>query len=127
MSIPVKPVAAAAAPDPPVNYELAGPNVIVAGVRRELMQFVDYLALVHRVVFSKPMVLTSGKDGAHVASSMHAVGLAVDFRTKDLLPDEQQLVLALLAYAAPANHIAVFDERALGAEQHIHLEYHGAA
>lgn len=127
MSIPVKPIAAAAAPDPPANYQLAGPNVIVAGVRRELMQFVDYLALVHRVVFSKPLVITSGKDGAHVESSMHPAGLAVDFRTKDLQPDEQQLVLALLAYAAPSNHIAVFDERALGAEQHIHLEYHGAA
>jgi hypothetical protein len=126
MGTPVKPVTAAAAPDPKPQYELAGPNVIVAGVRRELMQFVDYLALVHRVVFSKPLVITSGIDGAHVASSMHPAGLAVDFRTKDLLPDEQGLLLALLAYAAPSNHVAVFDERALGGEAHIHLEYRGS-
>jgi hypothetical protein len=125
MSTPVKPVAAAAAPDPSQHYELAGPQVNVVGVRRELMQFVEYLALVHRVVFSKPLVITSGLDRVHVTGSLHLVGLAVDFRTKHLLPDEQQLVLALLAYAAPANHISVFDERALGAEQHIHLEYHG--
>lgn len=127
MSIPIKPAAAAAPPPPQVNYQLAGTEVVVAGVNEELMKFVDYLGLVHRVVFNKPLVITSGKDGAHVASSMHYAGLAIDFRTKDLLPDEQQLVLALLAYAAPANHIAVFDERALGADQHIHLEYHGAA
>lgn len=126
MSTPVKPIAATFVPDPPANYELAGTNVIVSGVRRELMQFVDYLALVHRVVFSKPLVITSGRDGVHVASSMHLAGLAVDIRTKHLLPDEQGLLLGLLAYAAPGNHIAVFDERALGAEQHIHLEYHGS-
>lgn len=125
MGIPVKPVTAAAAPDPKPQYELAGPNVIVAGVRRELLQFVDYLALIHRVVFSKPLVITSGKDSVHVASSLHGQGLAVDFRTKDLLPDEQQVLLMLLAYAAPSNHVAVFDERALGGEAHIHLEYHG--
>ena len=125
MSTPVKPVTAAAAPDPKPQYELAGPNVIVAGVRRELLQFVDYLALIHRVVFSKPLVITSGKDSVHVASSLHGQGLAVDFRTKDLLPDEQQVLLMLLAYAAPSNHVAVFDERALGGEAHIHLEYHG--
>jgi hypothetical protein len=126
MGIPVKPVTAAAAPDPKPQYELAGPNVIVAGVRRELLQFVDYLALIHRVVFSKPLVITSGKDSVHVASSLHGQGLAVDFRTKDLLPDEQQVLLMLLAYAAPSNHVAVFDERALGGEAHIHLEYHGS-
>jgi hypothetical protein len=125
MGTPVKPVTVTAAPDPKPQYELAGPNVIVAGVRRELLQFVDYLALIHRVVFSKPLVITSGKDSVHVASSLHGQGLAVDFRTKDLLPDEQQVLLMLLAYAAPSNHVAVFDERALGGEAHIHLEYHG--
>lgn len=126
MSIPIKPAAAAAAPQEKLNFDLAGPNVILAGVNQQLLVFVDYLGLVHRVVFNKPLVVTSGKDGQHVASSMHPAGLAVDIRTRDLLPDEQQLLLMLLAYAAPANHIAVFDERALGADQHIHLEYHGS-
>ncbi len=107
-------------------YELAGPRVTVAGVKAELMSFVDYLGLVHRVVFGKPLVITSGKDSIHVAGSLHGQGLAVDVRTRDLASDEQGLLLALLAYAAPAARIAVFDERALGGEAHIHLEYHGA-
>jgi len=126
MSIPVKtPLAGTPAQKVP-NYELASPAVILDGVNAELLSFVDYLGIVHRVVFSKPLVITSGKDGQHVQSSMHPAGLAVDIRTRDLLPDEQQLLILLLAYATPANHIAVFDERALGADQHIHLEYHGA-
>ena len=126
MSTPVKPVTVIPAPQEKMNFEVAGPNVILAGVNQQLLVFVDYLGLVHRVVFNKPLVVTSAKDGQHVASSMHTAGLAVDVRTKDLLPDEQQLLLMLLAYAAPANHIAVFDERALGDQQHIHLEYHGS-
>jgi hypothetical protein len=105
---------------------VASPAVQLAGVRPELLTFVDYLALIHRVVFSKPLVITSARDSVHSAGSLHAQGLAVDVRTKDLLPDEQGLLLALLAYAAPANKVAVFDERALGGESHIHLEYHGA-
>lgn len=108
------------------NYAVASPSVILAGVNELLLSFVDYLGLVHRVVFSKPLVITSGKDGAHSPGSLHAEGRAVDIRTRDLLPDEQQLLLLLLAYAGPANGIAVFDERALGAQAHIHLEYHGA-
>jgi hypothetical protein len=108
-----------------VNYQLASPAVTVVGVNPKLMAFVEYLALVHRVLFNKPLVITSGKDSVHVASSLHGKGLAVDFRTKDLDPEETMLLLNLLAYAAPANKIAVFDERALAGEEHIHVEYHG--
>src|SRR5579864_7661077 len=93
----------------PIPYELASPAVELGGVKQELMNFVEYLGLVHRVVFNKPLVITSGKDGQHVGGSLHAQGLAVDIRTRDLLPDEQLLLLTLLAYAGPANHIAVFD------------------
>jgi hypothetical protein len=109
-----------------IPYQLASPAVTVAGVHPKLMAFVEYLALVHRMLFNKPLVITSGKDSVHVASSLHGKGLAVDFRTKDLDPEETMLLLALLAYAAPANKIAVFDERALAGEEHIHVEYHGA-
>jgi hypothetical protein len=107
-------------------YTLASPAVSLAGVKTELLTFVDHVALIHRLVFAKPLVITSGKDSVHVSGSLHSQGLAVDVRTRDLLPDEQGLLLALLAYAAPSNHVAVFDERALGGEAHIHLEWHGA-
>lgn len=132
MSTPVKPIAPsvtaaapAAEPKQTENYQLASPSVNVAGVVEPLMQFVSYLGLIHRLLFNKPLVITSGEDSIHVAGSLHGQGRAVDIRTRDLLPDEQALLLHLLAYAGPSNHIAVFDERALGAEAHIHLEYHG--
>jgi hypothetical protein len=125
MSTPIKPIAPSPTPPPVQNYQLASPSVTVAGVKAELMSFVDYLGFVHRIVFNKMLVVTSGKDSIHVSGSLHSEGLAVDIRTKELLPDEQALLLHLLAYAGPANHVAVFDERALGAEAHIHLEYHG--
>lgn len=124
-STPIKPIAPARPPDVPSSFQLASPSVNVAGVLAPLLAFVDYLGLVHHVVFNKPLVVTSGQDYIHVASSLHVEGRAVDIRTRDLLPDEQALLLHLLAYAGPANKIAVFDERALGAEAHIHLEYHG--
>jgi hypothetical protein len=125
MSTPIKPVGLVAKPPAERNYETATPSVNVAGVKAELMAFVDYLGFIHRIVFSKVLVVTSGKDSIHVSGSLHSEGLAVDIRTRELLPDEQALLLHLLAYAGPANHVAVFDERALGAEAHIHLEYHG--
>lgn len=125
MSTPIKPIAPAATPPPVQNFTLASPSVSVKDVVPQLMAFVDYLGFVHRIVFNKMLTVTSGKDAIHTAGSLHAEGKAVDIRTHELLPDEQALLLHLLAYAGPANHIAVFDERALGAEAHIHLEYHG--
>lgn len=125
MSTPIKPIAKPPESPASKNYEVASPAVVLEGVKLELMEFVDYLGLVHRVVFGKRLVVTSGKDGQHAASSLHSQGLAVDIRVRDLLPDEQVLLLSLIAYAGPSNGIACFDERALGLEAHIHLEYHG--
>lgn len=132
MSIPIRPVAPGVTATPPPentvplnSYELASPAVQMTGVAKPLESFLQYLGLLHRMIFNKVLIVTSGKDSVHVASSLHGQGLAVDIRTRDLLPDEQALLLHLLAFAGPANHIAIFDERALGAEAHIHLEYHG--
>ncbi len=109
----------------PPGYELASPKVKLDGVNAKLMGYVEYLALVHRVLFAKPLVITSGIDSLHVPSSLHGRGLAVDFRTRDLDPDEMALVIHILAYSAPANSICYFDERGLPGEAHIHIEYHG--
>jgi hypothetical protein len=125
-STPVKPTPTTAPSEPARPYQLASPAVKIAGVNAKLMDFVTYLALVHSVLFAEPLVITSGIDSIHVAGSLHAQGLAVDIRTRDIDADSQMLLLAILAYAAPANKVAVFDERALGGEAHIHLEYHGA-
>jgi hypothetical protein len=90
------------------------------------MGFVTYLGLWHRLTFNKPLVITSGKDAVHAAGSLHGIGKAVDVRITDLDAGEAALFFALLAFAAPGNLVAVFDERALPGEPHIHLEYHGS-
>jgi hypothetical protein len=104
---------------------LAGPQVVLDGVDPHLISFVQHLAAIHLVIFGSDLVLTSGKDSIHSPGSLHAQGRAVDVRIRDLSPDSQLLFLSIVAYAAPLNNIAVFDERALGAESHVHLEYHG--
>jgi len=104
----------------------ASPAVVLDGVDAHLIAFMQHLAVIHKLLFGSDLVVTSGKDSIHAVGSLHAQGKAIDVRIKDLGVDEQLLFLAVLAYATPAAHIAVFDERALGAEAHIHLEYHGA-
>jgi hypothetical protein len=126
MSTTPQPAAPSPEPSGPPQYVLASPQVVMDGVSPPLVSFIAHLGLWHSVTFGKPLVITSGKDAVHSASSLHGIGKAVDVRIKDLVPDAQMLFLAVLAYCAPENHIAVFDERALAGQEHIHLEYHGA-
>lgn len=108
------------------GLQLASPAVQLTGVDAHLVAFIQHLAAVHLVLFGSDLVVTSGKDSIHSAGSLHAQGRAVDVRIKDLDPEGQMLFLTILAYTAVSNSIAVFDERALGAESHVHIEYHGA-
>ena len=103
----------------------ASPAVNLNGVKPELIAFAQHLAVLHGMLFGLDLVITSGKDSEHVAGSLHAQGLALDLRVKDLDAGGQMLFLAVLNYAAPDNHIAVFDERALPGAPHLHIEYHG--
>jgi hypothetical protein len=109
----------------PPGVSLASVAVNVDGVNEGLLNFVAHLGLIHQLLFSKPLVITSAKDALHAAGSLHAEGKAVDVRTKDLLPDEQALLLHVLAYAGPSSDVATFDERALLGQEHLHLEWHG--
>jgi hypothetical protein len=110
----------------PPGVSLASLSVNVDEINAGLWNFVGHLALIHQLLFSKPLVITSGRDSVHAAGSLHAEGKAVDVRTKGLLPDEQALLLHVLAYAGPCSDVATFDERALPGQEHIHLEWHGA-
>jgi len=103
----------------------ASPAVVLDGVAAPLISFAQHLALLHKLLFGTDMVITSGKDSIHVASSLHGQGLALDIRTKDKTDAACVLLLSVLAYGGPENGIAVFDERALGDQAHIHVEYHG--
>lgn len=91
-----------------------------------LFAFIVHMGYVHRILFGDPLVITSGKDGTHSPNSLHAVGKAVDVRTRDLDDTEQLLFLSVLLWAASNRECTVFDERALPGAGHIHVEYHGA-
>jgi hypothetical protein len=108
------------------GLELASSAVNVRDVKPQLMGFVTHLATIHLLLFGKDLVVTSGKDAIHATGSLHSQGRAVDVRIKDLDAEAQLLFLAILSYAAVSNQVAFFDERALGDESHIHIEYHGS-
>lgn len=100
-------------------------EVVIDGVAPELMQYAVHLAYLHWLLFGAPLIITSGKDGKHAPGSLHYVGCALDFRTRDMAPDEALLFFMAVLYSAPARKMAVFDERALPGEPHLHVEYHG--
>lgn len=112
---------------PPVEevLTLADDSVNIEGVMPALMQFAARLAYVHFLLFYRPLVITSGKDGKHVASSLHEAGRALDFRTHDKNDAEMGAFLAVLAYTAPLYDCRVFDERVGPGGEHVHVEDHG--
>lgn len=109
----------------PVGTVVALNSVVFDGVNANLLDFTARLAMIHRLVFGIPMVITSAKDGSHVPGSLHAAGLALDIRTADKDPDMVALLIHFLAFAASTARIAYFDERQLPGEPHLHLEWHG--
>lgn len=104
---------------------LADDSVNIDGVVPGLMQFAARLAYIHWLLFYRPLVITSGKDGKHAQGSLHDVGRALDFRTHDKNDVEMVAFLGVLAYAAPLYELRVFDERVGPGGEHLHVEDHG--
>ncbi len=103
----------------------ASDQVEIEGVEPKLMTFAVQLGYLHFLLFGLPLVITSGRDGEHVPTSLHKVGRALDFRTHDKTAEEMQVFLGILAYAAPHQNCRVFDERVGAGGEHVHVEYHG--
>lgn len=115
-------------PQIPAAHEVltvADDSVMLDGVHPKLMVFAVQLAYIHWILFGEPLVITSAKDGKHVASSFHDVGRALDFRTHDKNAAEMVVFLAILAFAAPLQMCRFFDERVGPGGEHVHVEYHG--
>jgi hypothetical protein len=100
---------------------LASTSVDVSKLDPELVDFLHSAGEVHAFLFGRPMTITSGNDGHHVAHSAHYLNWAADIRSRDLAPDEQMLFGLVLSYIAPRYKIVVFDERAT-AGQHWHVQ-----
>jgi hypothetical protein len=110
----------------PLGLAVATPDVVLEGVDERLMKYVEHLALVHQLLFGRPLTITSGKEGKHVQNSFHERGLAVDARTLDKDAEEQLVFMTIISFSAPAQGVAVFDERSTHDAKHVHLEFHGA-
>src|SRR5258708_1541990 len=111
--------------DLPLGLAVADNTVVLDGVHPKLMDFLGQLAPIHKLLFGIDLVVTSGKDGHHVAGSLHMLGRAVDLRTHDKSPDEVTLLLHVLSFSTVSLPIAVFDERNVPPSPHLHLEWHG--
>ena len=107
---------------PPDFVELASPKVVIEGVDDRLMNFAHFLGAMSKGLFGCPTIITSGKDSIHVAGSKHMQGKAIDIRTKDKTPDAVALLLHIIHFSGDTQGITCFDETALGAEAHFHLE-----
>jgi hypothetical protein len=109
----------------PLGLGVASPDVVLDGVDPRLMAYVEHLGMVHQILFGRQLIITSGKEGEHVQNSFHKIGRALDLRTIDKEPDEVIIFLSIIAFSAPSQGIAVFDERATHDAKHVHLELHG--
>lgn len=109
----------------PIGLGVASPEVVLDGVDPRLMTYAEHLGMLHQLLFGKPLVITSGKEGKHVQNSFHELGRALDVRTEDKDLEEQLVFLTVISFSAPSQGVAVFDERAGHDAKHVHLEYHG--
>ena len=67
------------------------------------------------------LVITSANDGTHMQNSLHYQGLALDFRTKDVLLDKQRLLEDVRA--ALGRQFDVIFEDPGGPNEHMHVEF----
>lgn len=122
MATPPTPIRAAGDPSLPQFVVKGSPAVSLAGVDDKLITFLGWLGAVHQILFHDPLVITSGKDSIHGTGSKHYLGAAVDIRARDVTEVDVLLLLHVLAHASSQWPIAVFDERNLPGEPHIHIE-----
>lgn len=107
------------------GVETKDATVNVSDIDPVLKIFLGVAGKAHVVLFAIPLVVTSGKDGHHVASSKHAEGKAVDLRITDLLPEDQPAWLAMLRVLCMRLHLAMFDESFAPGMGHVHIEIAG--
>lgn len=109
----------------PPGVELKDATVNVADIDPALQSFLITAGLVHLHLFGRSLVVTSGRDGQHVASSKHMRGDAVDLRILDMPPSEQPAFLLYLRVLCARFHLAMFDESYAPGMGHVHVEIAG--
>lgn len=107
------------------GVEIKDASVNLSGIDTTLRTFLGVAGNVHFYLFAAPLVVTSGRDGQHVASSKHAEGKAVDVRIHDLTPGDQPAMLAYLRVLCERMSLAMFDESFAPGMGHVHIEIAG--
>lgn len=109
----------------PPGVELKDASVNVKDINPVLQSFLIRFGLVHLHLFGTPVVVTSGKDAQHVASSKHDRGWAVDLRISDLPAAAQPAFLLALRVLCDRFELAMFDESYAPGAGHVHVEIAG--
>lgn len=79
-------------------------------------QALDKMAATWLRVTAQPLVITSGRDGEHSATSLHYEGRALDVRTRTLTGPQQEQVATALRTELGADWDVVIEKH------HIHIE-----
>lgn len=66
---------------------------------------------------NKPCTITAVIDGKHMAGSLHYIGCAVDIRSRDLQPSEQEAMKAQLQKRLTSDFDVVLEG------DHFHIEF----
>jgi hypothetical protein len=64
------------------------------------------------------MTITSGVDGKHADDSLHYKSLALDFRTRNLTPDQEERAIAELKSRLGGQYQVIKEV------DHIHVQHH---
>lgn len=94
-------------------------GVSLQGLKIEMREVLIQMEHIFNKI-NKELVITSGTEGLHSATSLHYYGYALDFRKRHLKPNEQLRVLTHL-YAAFENT----DYRIIDHPTHYHVEFRG--
>ena len=96
-------------------------DVKIQGIRPEVVAAI-FVAEGILAQFSVEAFITSVGDGTHSKKSKHYFGCAFDLRSKDLTPDQKQIVLNELRDAL-TSEFTVFLEQEGEANEHFHIQF----
>jgi hypothetical protein len=100
-------------------------SVQMNGVASVLIDFLSALGRVSPILFRLPVIITSARDGNHVASTKHTKGWAVDLRITDK-PELMRVPFIVVCIALSLQYgLVVMDESNLPGAPHVHIEVAG--
>lgn len=111
--------------DLPPGVALKDASVNVKDISPVLQSFLIVAGLVHMNLFNELLIVTSGKDSQHVASSKHDKGEAVDLRITSVPERYQPAFLLVLRVLCARFLLAMFDETYAPNMGHVHIEIAG--